>query len=339
MTKSTVGRNDPCPCGSGRKFKHCCLDKDKGAAPTSQAASVAQALREALEGRQFSSLEEAQAFAMQHAQQQNRRPRDEFHGLSPEQMRQILYRPFESTTLIHFPDKLDTRPTAPILELFSLLTDVIGERGLKPTAKGNLPRNFCREAALAYWGDEAYREHTRYGRINREEDFSDLHVTRLVAGLAGLIRKYKGRFILSRDCRRLLAGDGPVAIYPKLFKSYVQEFNWAYRDGYPELRFIQSAFLFTLYLLTRYGDTWRTQEFYENAFLRAFPVVLNEVPSNPIMSPEDTVCGCYTLRTLVHFVGFLGLAAVEPMSDDLLNRQYRIKALPLLAKVVEFQFT
>ena len=21
-----VGRNDPCPCGSGRKYKHCCLD-------------------------------------------------------------------------------------------------------------------------------------------------------------------------------------------------------------------------------------------------------------------------------------------------------------------------
>lgn len=24
-----VGRNDPCPCGSGRKYKHCCLNKDK----------------------------------------------------------------------------------------------------------------------------------------------------------------------------------------------------------------------------------------------------------------------------------------------------------------------
>lgn len=22
-----VGRNDPCPCGSGRKFKHCCLQR------------------------------------------------------------------------------------------------------------------------------------------------------------------------------------------------------------------------------------------------------------------------------------------------------------------------
>ena len=22
-----VGRNEPCPCGSGRKFKHCCAQK------------------------------------------------------------------------------------------------------------------------------------------------------------------------------------------------------------------------------------------------------------------------------------------------------------------------
>ena len=24
-----VGRNDPCPCGSGKKYKHCCLGKDQ----------------------------------------------------------------------------------------------------------------------------------------------------------------------------------------------------------------------------------------------------------------------------------------------------------------------
>ena len=27
---STTGRNDPCPCGSGRKYKHCCASKDRG---------------------------------------------------------------------------------------------------------------------------------------------------------------------------------------------------------------------------------------------------------------------------------------------------------------------
>src|SRR5262245_48960613 len=26
MTK--IGRNDPCPCGSGKKYKHCCLSKE-----------------------------------------------------------------------------------------------------------------------------------------------------------------------------------------------------------------------------------------------------------------------------------------------------------------------
>jgi hypothetical protein len=27
-----TGRNDACPCGSGKKYKHCCLDKDRAAA-------------------------------------------------------------------------------------------------------------------------------------------------------------------------------------------------------------------------------------------------------------------------------------------------------------------
>jgi uncharacterized protein YecA (UPF0149 family) len=24
-THHKIGRNDPCPCGSGKKYKHCCL--------------------------------------------------------------------------------------------------------------------------------------------------------------------------------------------------------------------------------------------------------------------------------------------------------------------------
>lgn len=27
MAKEKVGRNHPCPCGSGRKYKHCCEAK------------------------------------------------------------------------------------------------------------------------------------------------------------------------------------------------------------------------------------------------------------------------------------------------------------------------
>jgi hypothetical protein len=285
MKTPAIGRNDPCPCGSGKKFKHCCMGKENNTASAQGAGVMSELLRKALEGQQFNSLEEAQTFLDQITQQQNRRQLDEFHGLSPEQMHQMLNFPFASLGLVRFPEVLDGIPAAPILTLFKLLTDAIGKQGLEPTAKGNLPRNFCREAALAYWGEQRYQEKTRYGGINREEDFDDLHVTRLVAELSGFIRKYKGRFILSRDCRRLLAEHGLPAVYPRLFRAYVEQFNWAYRDGYPELRFMQSAFLFTLYLLTQYGDAWRPQVFYEDAFLGAFPRLLDEVPPSQVISP------------------------------------------------------
>lgn len=337
MKTHGIGRNNPCPCGSGKKFKQCCLGKERSTASGHGAAGMSETLRKALEGRQFNSLEEAQAFLDQITLQQNRQQLDEFHDLSPEQMHQILHFPFASQGLVRFPEVLHANPVAPILTLFQLLTDAIGEQGLKPTAKGNLPRNFCREAALVYWCEQRYQENTRYGGINREEDFDDLHVTRLVAELAGLIRKYKGRFILSRDRRQLLAGDGLAAIYPRLFRAYAEQFNWAYRDGYPELRFMQSAFLFTLYLLTRYGDAWRPQVFYEDAFLGAFPRLLDEVPPSQVFSPDETVRRGYTWRSLVHFAGFLGLATVEPVSDKLLCHEYRVKSLPLLGQVVQFQ--
>jgi hypothetical protein len=41
----------------------------------------------------------------------------------------------------------------------------------------------------------------------------------------------------------------------------------------------------------------------------------------------------------VHFAGFLGLAAVEPVTDELLCREYRVKALPLLHEAVQFQLS
>ena len=61
-----------------------------------------------MKGRQFKSLAEAQAFVERRMQQQNQRPLDEFHGLSPELMYRILHFPFTSPELVLFPDVLDT---------------------------------------------------------------------------------------------------------------------------------------------------------------------------------------------------------------------------------------
>jgi hypothetical protein len=44
-TSERPGRNEPCHCGSGRKYKHCCLEKDdaEGAAARAKAAAEAAA--------------------------------------------------------------------------------------------------------------------------------------------------------------------------------------------------------------------------------------------------------------------------------------------------------
>lgn len=45
--KKTLGRNDPCHCGSGKKYKQCHLDKDEAAAREARAAAQAEALKNA----------------------------------------------------------------------------------------------------------------------------------------------------------------------------------------------------------------------------------------------------------------------------------------------------
>jgi hypothetical protein len=56
---SKAGRNDPCPCGSGKKYKKCCMLKDEAAAASAGAgADVAIAAEEALEGYAMSPSEQ-----------------------------------------------------------------------------------------------------------------------------------------------------------------------------------------------------------------------------------------------------------------------------------------
>ena len=68
-------------------------------------------------------------------------------------------------------------------------------------------------------------------------------------------------------------------------------------------------------------------------------MLLDEVPQHQVFTPEEEVRRCYTWRTLVDFVGFFGLATVEPVSDKRIGREYRVKGLPLLHASVQFQLS
>ncbi len=246
-----IGRNSPCPCGSGKKHKQCCLVKP------GPAQAIIDEIAEVATEQPFESLEELNAFAKQHMQQRNQAGLDEFCGLSPEQMSHLLYSPFESPETIRFSTDLESAHNTEIMRLFMPMAEAIGESGLKTTAKGNLPLKFCKAMAEQLQQEYDGIRLRHLGGISSEVDLDVLHCTRLTAQLAGLIRKYRGKFVLTRKCKEMLAAQDIGSIYLELFKAYTTKFNWGYRDGYPEAGIIQHSFLYTLYLLASFGETWQ----------------------------------------------------------------------------------
>ena len=328
MSAHKTGRNDPCPCGSGRKYKHCC-----GAPGAGHASAAVEDLKTALGDQRFTGEADAQAFVASHVAQTNAAGLDDFDGLSPAQMSDLLYTPLTSPHRLELAQSGVPAAQAPVMILFDALADAIGEDGLRTTAKGNLPRAFCQHAHCQYASVDRGDPYADLGSVNREDDFYDLHVTRLVAQLAGLVRKYKGRFLLTRKARRLRAHDG---IYPVLLTTHATRFNWGYGDGYDELDFVQHAFAFSLYLLHRHGDTEHDARFYEDAFLHAFPMLLDQLTPRAYLDGETHLRRSYTLRTLDRFAAFFGVIQLTCTRTDPAGFAYQITKTPLLDEVVHF---
>ena len=286
-------------------------------------------------GQSFGSIEEVQAVLDQYQQQKNEMPVDNFHGLSSEQMHRFLHIPFETPELITFPPVLEKDPESKAAFILSILIEGIGENGIKSTAKGNLGQKFSQEASREYYGRYPDSFMAKLS-VRSELNFEPLHAIRLTAQLAGLVRKYKGRLILTKKCKKALAVNGLQELYPLLFRAYIQKFNWGYRDGFQEIPFIQQSFLFTLYLLHKYGSSWKPATFYSDGYLQAFPMILQEVERKPYEGPEDTLQHCYILRTLQRFAGFFGLADLEQISEGPINREYKVRATGLVKEIVHF---
>lgn len=334
----------PCPCGSGKPFTACC-GAATGEAPSAAVQALREELQKALGDRSFDSPEEANEAMAAHLETVNRRPVDDFQGLSREQMYCVLYHPFDSPSLVRFGEGIEGRPEAPVAVLFEAIAEAAAEEpGIRLTPKGNLPRTVvaAAKAALDEGGGSC---ELRIGAVRNEEDLDELHTTRLIAGFAGLTRKYKGRLKLTKRARELREAGDWGGLYRRLLRAYCREFNWAYRDGHPELFLIQQAAVFSLYLFHRYGDAWRSQGFYEEAFLRAFADLVRELVAEEVPwagTPEERIGRAWSLRTLHRFGCFFGLLELRPVAkeegalpDPL--APVEVRGTPLLERAVRWQ--
>lgn len=94
MTK--IGRDDPCPCNSGMKYKDCCLRNWDQAPKKMMAIRLMEKIGEQLGDREFGSLEEANEFLGRFMERKASVSQMDFLGLSSGQVHRMLYAPLES---------------------------------------------------------------------------------------------------------------------------------------------------------------------------------------------------------------------------------------------------
>ncbi len=205
-----------------------------------------------------------------------------------------------------------------------------------PGAKGNLPRNFCRDTAREYFSRDRFDDKTLFRFITTELNFDELHTIHIISKLSGYTKKYRGRLRLTKKGGKILHSGITGDVFLHIFKKYTLAFNWAYRDYCEELRIIQTSFLFTLFLLKRFGDIYRPQSFYNEIFITAFPTALHEIPQRTYSSPEKDVGQAYSLRAIEGFAHFFGFARFNILEKRYFSRKYELKKTPFLNMFITF---
>lgn len=133
--------------------------------------------------------------------------------------------------------------------------------GVKATATGNLNRKFVGEMLDAFHVRSEYLDDVRrYNKVVNELDFFPLHVVNIVAQLAGLHRRVKGVFRITKKGKGLLADDTMGSLCVLLFKTHFREFNLAYIDRAPDLPVFQHAVTYSLYMASRMLNEWHAAE-------------------------------------------------------------------------------
>jgi hypothetical protein len=294
-------------------------------------------MRSAMKGQAFESIEKAQAFTDAWLRKKNAEPKSEFLGLSPEQMRRLLYRAFEETSdIVTLNRDLSSEKVLeiPIVKEAVYFLRRLGElQPLKATAKGNLPRAFAREI------HNRFPENPEFPwPIVSEEDDMKLSSLRHILGMCGWVKKRNQKFYLTQKGKILSEkGFGPDDFH-HLFQTYTREFNWASRDFYPELEIIQRAFLFSCYILHIKAKTYANANELSTYFIQAFPAAIN-VGERDLSSEESLQLAqdSFYVRFIERFCEYFGLVTIEKKEKRSLQLDYLIRTTPFFDEMFQWK--
>ena len=325
-----IGRNDPCPCGSGRKYKHCCLVKDEASrrvGASRQAGfetqgeldvstSLQREITAEVEQRSFSSKEELDEFLGQNTAARDTTPIGDFEGLSPEQMNRLLNEPIDAIPDVvelvdHLPEELalEADLVRSIRWILGYLADHKGE--VRLTERGFFPRVMC----TRYLGDcdPWWREGMSVPSEAAIAALSDAHEFALAMGY---LDESRSTAWITTEGAQLYASGRWGEAYAAMLRFAMDELDWLewLDEGWrhDHFRIVQQAAPFVLRLL-HHRPTGTEANLFER-FATAFPLYAQPGANDP--AAMDLLRDVFAILTLSEFCEPFGLVTLDYERSD-----------------------
>ena len=329
-----LGRNDPCHCGSGKKFKRCCMSS-----VFQQHAQVFDDVEAMLAMNPNLSLDELNAALQYKVQDRNNQPHPDFCGVTPTQMANWLYAPFEQLqwVTISTPDDLSTSPVMRYLAL--ILDEAMAQEGsFKATSKGSLPTKLVKQASelLPEFAVAQFPINISISEFagSNEDKFNALHYTRVLADICGIIYLRSGRYHVKKSAQKQYQALGIQAFFKPMLEAAISQYNWGYLDGFEYDIDLRPFWLFMLWRLQGHHSVEKLVK----EVMTAFPDLLQSLPTDDYFSPERSLSMLIESRFIERFLQFWGFLIIEPRrykDAEPIGRVVRVQ--PLLKQT--FQFT
>jgi len=269
----------------------------------------------------------------------NNRPIDDFEGFSSTDMTYILYEPFSKGSPLQIMKNIPTS----ILDQIPFLNQImyflgrlndIGE--LKLTAKGFLPTTLVKDIYDKGFIKDPEIEH-KITKLYAETSSNPVHLTRLITELSGFTKKKYNKLSLTKTCKDKLLKKNKQDIFIQIFSTFAQKFNWGYFDGYSSQQTGQLGIAFSLYLLSKYGDTEKQDSFYSEKYLKAFPSLIGDFKNDPWTKDiKKDFNSCYSLRTFDRFLVYFNLIDSRTEGRPYLDSKKFIKKTSIFDKIIVF---
>ena len=263
----------------------------------------------------------------------NNSPLDDFLGLSPNDMYDLIYYPHENNSPVQIRSDIDNS-TFNKIPFFRIVEELlkIAQRDsfIKLTPLGALPKKVMVELYSYKFIPEYFLENGMT-KLSRQQDSISIENAKMVVEVAGLVKKIKGKFSLTKNGTLLLKHENRLRLFHSVLEAFTERFTWSYNDGYSEHPIGQKGWAFSVFMLAKFGDEFQHGEFYGDKYVIAFPHFIDFFSGVTYETPRENCIRCYVVRTFDRFFEWFGFVTVEKGATIFSKSNY--KATDLIRNV------